>query len=70
MRHWERGVGLTMACGTGAIAAAIAAIQSGRVRSPVRTLVPGGQLVVEWDGTGAAALTGPAVRVFDTEVCI
>jgi diaminopimelate epimerase len=68
LRHWERGVGMTMACGTGAVAAAAAAIKSRRVCSPVETLVPGGRLVVEWDGEGAARLTGPAVRVFDTEV--
>jgi diaminopimelate epimerase len=70
LRHWERGVGLTMACGTGAIAAAAAAIESGRVSSPVVTFVPGGRLVVEWDGKGVAILTGPAVRVFDTEVMV
>ncbi len=68
MRHWERGVGLTLACGTGAVAAATAAIASGRVSSPVITFVPGGRLVVEWDGESVATLTGPAVRVFDTEV--
>ena len=68
LRHWERGVGMTMACGTGAVAAAAAAIESRRVCSPVETLVPGGRLVVEWDGKGAAHLTGPAVRVFDTEL--
>lgn len=68
LRHWERGVGLTMACGTGAVACAAAAIADGRVESPVEALVPGGRLVVEWDGRGSAALVGPAVRVFDTEV--
>jgi diaminopimelate epimerase len=68
LRHWERGVGLTMACGTGAVAAAAAAIVDRRVTSPVEALVPGGRLVVEWDGEGRASLTGPAVRVFDTVV--
>jgi diaminopimelate epimerase len=66
--HWERGVGLTMACGTGAVACAVVAIASGTVTSPVEVFVPGGRLVVEWDGAGNAYLTGPAVRVFDTEV--
>ncbi len=70
LRHWERGVGVTLACGTGAVAAATAAIESGRVSSPVTTFVPGGRLVVEWDGKGAATLIGPAVRVFDTEVWV
>jgi diaminopimelate epimerase len=66
--HWERGVGLTMACGTGAVACAAVSIASGTSTSPVEVFVPGGRLVVEWDGTGNAYLTGPAVRVFDTEV--
>jgi diaminopimelate epimerase len=66
--HWERGVGLTMACGTGAVACAAAAIERGLVVSPAEVVVPGGRLVVEWDGEGEAYLTGPAVRVFDTEV--
>jgi len=68
LRHWERGVGLTMACGTGAVACAAAAIRRNLVVSPVETRVPGGRLLVEWDGAGNAWLTGPAVRVFDTEV--
>jgi diaminopimelate epimerase len=68
LRHWERGVGLTPACGTGAVACAAVAIRQNLVSSPVETFVPGGRLVVEWDGTGDAALTGPAIRVFDTEV--
>ncbi|MGC2633382.1 MAG: diaminopimelate epimerase [Candidatus Cybelea sp.] len=66
--HWERGVGLTMACGTGAVACAAVAIASETASSPIEVFVPGGRLVVEWDGTGNAYLTGPAVRVFDTEV--
>ncbi|MEO9169578.1 MAG: diaminopimelate epimerase, partial [Candidatus Baltobacteraceae bacterium] len=68
MRHYERGVGLTMACGTGAVAAAAAAIERGAARSPIDVSVPGGELVVEWDGRGAAFMTGPAVHVFDTVV--
>ncbi|HEY1977980.1 MAG TPA: diaminopimelate epimerase [Candidatus Baltobacteraceae bacterium] len=68
VRHWERGVGLTMACGTGAVACAAAAIDRNLVESPVDVLVPGGRLVVEWNGAGQAFLTGPAVRVFDTAV--
>jgi diaminopimelate epimerase len=68
VRHWERGVGLTMACGTGAVACAVVAIDSGLLASPVDVFVPGGHLVVEWDRAREAFLTGPAVRVFDTEV--
>lgn len=67
VRHWERGVGLTPACGTGAVACAVSAIASGRVVSPVELAVPGGRLVVEWDG-GDAYLVGPAIRVFDADV--
>jgi diaminopimelate epimerase len=67
-RHWERGVGLTQACGTGAVACAAVAIEKGLATSPVEVFVPGGRLVVEWDGEGEAYLTGPATRVFDTEV--
>jgi diaminopimelate epimerase len=65
VRHWERGAGATLACGTGAIAAVVAAIERGYVSSPVDVFVPGGKLVVEIDSAGAR-LTGPAVRVFDT----
>jgi diaminopimelate epimerase len=68
VRHWERGVGLTPACGTGAVACAAVAIERGLAASPVEVLVPGGRLVVEWDGRGAAYLIGSAARVFDTEV--
>lgn len=67
-RHWERGVGLTQACGTGAVACAVTAIGLGLVRSPVNVHVPGGRLLVEWDGNGEAYLTGPAQRVFETSV--
>jgi diaminopimelate epimerase len=68
VRHWERGVGLTMACGTGAVACAAVAVERGIVGSPVEVFVPGGRLVVEWNGGGEAYLIGPAVRVFDTDV--
>lgn len=70
VRHWERGVGPTLACGTGATACAAAAISSGRAVSPVEVLVPGGRLLIEWDGRAAATLTGPAVRVFDAKVTL
>ncbi len=68
--HWERGVGATMACGTGAVACAAVALQRGSVSSPVEVFVPGGRLVVEWNGRDGASLTGPAVRVFDTRIAI
>jgi diaminopimelate epimerase len=68
VRHWERGVGLTMACGTGAVACASVAIERKLAESPVEVFVPGGRLVVEWNGSGLAYLIGPAVRVFDTDL--
>jgi diaminopimelate epimerase len=68
VRHWERGVGSTMACGTGAVACAVAALERKLLVSPVEVRVPGGRLAVEWGGSGRAYLTGPAVRVFDAEV--
>lgn len=59
-RHWERGSGLTQACGTGAVAAAVIAIQRGKVISPVQVDVPGGTLRVIWNGA-SAQLEGPVV---------
>lgn len=59
VRTWERGVGETAACGTGAGAAAVAALVHGRVQSPVEVGTRGGRLQVDWDGTGVLALTGP-----------
>lgn len=68
VRHWERGVGLTPACGTGAVACAAVAIERGLTTAPVQIFVPGGRLLVEWEGRGVAYLIGPAMRVFDAEV--
>lgn len=68
VRHYERGAGLTMACGTGAVASTVAAIGRGDVSSPVLVRVPGGELTIEWDGSGHAFMTGPAVHVFDTTI--
>jgi diaminopimelate epimerase len=70
VRHYERGAGLTMACGTGAVASAAAAIVRNAAKSPVTVRVPGGELIVEWDGKNDAYLTGPAVHVFNTEVAV
>ncbi len=68
--HYERGAGLTMACGTGAVASAAASIERGFTASPVTVRVPGGELEIEWDGGDKAFMTGPAVHVFDTVVAL
>jgi diaminopimelate epimerase len=49
MRVWERGVGITQACGTGACAVAAAAIQKGLSHSPVTVSMPGGDVTIRWD---------------------
>lgn len=69
-RVWERGAGATLACGTGACAAAVAALATRRVGSrEVRVLLPGGELEVEWKGPGEPVfMTGPASFVFEGEL--
>ncbi len=64
IRVWERGAGLTLACGSGACASVVVAQRQGRVRSPVRVDLPGGQLTIEWDGAGSVFMTGPAEYAF------
>jgi diaminopimelate epimerase len=68
VRHYERGVGLTMACGTGAVACVAAAMARSRVSSPVTVNVPGGELLIEIERDGRAYMTGPAAHVFDTTI--
>ena len=69
LRVWERGAGETQACGTGACAAAVAAISQGWMDSPVSIDLPGGRLTIEWAGPGKSVMmTGPAVRVFEGQV--
>ena len=66
MRHWERGAGLTLACGTGVAASAACVIRLGRAATPLTVDVPGGTMDVEWGGGDAdpVFLTGPAAEVF------
>ncbi|MCM2131502.1 diaminopimelate epimerase [Larsenimonas rhizosphaerae] len=69
LRVFERGVGETRACGTGACAAAVAGIQQGVLESPVNIDLPGGQLTLEWAGEGhSVIMTGPAERVFEGRI--
>jgi diaminopimelate epimerase len=66
-RVWERGVGATLACGSGASATVVAARMLGLVRNKVDIILPGGALAIEWDGRGEVYLTGPTERVFTGE---
>jgi len=66
-RVWERGAGITLACGSGACAAAVAAQLHGLVGRRVDITLPGGGLTVEWDGAGECYLAGPAEFVFEGE---
>ena len=69
LRVWERGVGETLACGTGACAAAVAGILRGALDSPVAVHTRGGKLLIGWAGRGQSVLlTGPATTVFEGEI--
>ena len=66
-RVWERGSGLTMACGTGACAVVAAAHRHEYVNGDVTVELPGGELQVSWPGHGDAVLEGPVEEVFEGE---
>lgn len=68
LRVWERGAGLTRACGTGACATAVAAIRRGLVDAPVTVTLPGGDLLIDWRPGAPIRLTGPATHVFTGEI--
>jgi len=78
LRVWERGAGETLACGTGACAAAVSGIRRGLLDSPVAVQMRGGQLNIEWDGQERDGLdhgqprtvlmSGPASKVYDGEI--
>lgn len=74
MRVWERGVGETLACGTGAAAVAVASRLLHGVSSPVTVTLPGGRLEIEWSGRddqeASVFMTGPARRVFDGDITL
>lgn len=66
LRVFERGAGETQACGSGACAAAAVGIMQGALDSPVRVDLPGGTLMIEWQGEGSPLyMTGDAEHVYD-----
>jgi diaminopimelate epimerase len=69
MRTWERGSGITLACGTGACAVCVAGILTGRTGPRLLVHLPGGDLDLEWRGAGHSVfMTGPAEEVYSGEV--
>jgi len=65
MRTWERGSGITMACGTGACATAVAAVLAGKAERTCTAHLPGGDLDLNWsEKDNCVYMTGPAVEVF------
>lgn len=71
LRVYERGSGETLACGTGACAAAVSGMQLGLLTSPVVVNTRGGQLTIAWDGEGKPVMmTGPAEIVFEGQIDI
>ncbi|PKQ01771.1 MAG: diaminopimelate epimerase [Alphaproteobacteria bacterium HGW-Alphaproteobacteria-12] len=73
LRTWERGAGLTKACGTAACAATVAAIRRRKTKRKVTVTLPGGDLTVEWlpddaNGLGHVLMTGPVAFEFEGEL--
>jgi diaminopimelate epimerase len=64
VRVWERGVGETLACGTGACATVVGGALAGYLERLVRVHLPGGQLIVKWAENNHVYMTGPATEVF------
>ena len=72
MRVWERGSGITMACGTGACASAAAAVKKGYCQSllPVSVVLDGGSLEITVSGSGSVRMTGPAETIYEGETAL
>src|SRR6185437_14141638 len=68
MRTWERGSGITLACGTGACAVCVAGVLNGRTGRKILAHLPGGDLELEWSAAdNCVSMTGPATEVFSGE---
>src|SRR5205085_2751331 len=65
LRTWERGAGLTKACGTAACAAAVAAARNGLTDRQVTVTLPGGKLFIDWTADGHILMRGPAELEFE-----
>ncbi|TXH94084.1 MAG: diaminopimelate epimerase [Rheinheimera sp.] len=71
LRVWERGAGETLACGTGACAAAVIGQMQKTLQAQVRVDLPGGSLQIRWNGPGQPVkMTGPAEHVFDGQMVL
>jgi len=68
MRVWERGVGPTLACGTGACASLVAAVLNQKTERQAKIHLPGGTLEIEWAENNHVYMTGPAQKVFSGKV--
>jgi len=68
LKTWERGAGLTLACGTGACATGVAAIRTKQATSPVKVTMPGGSLTIAWEPGRPVRMRGSATHVFEGEL--
>lgn len=70
MRVWERGSGITLACGTGACATAVAAALTRRAGRKTTIVMDGGELHIQWQEDGHVMMTGPAATVFTGQIAL
>ncbi|MCK4258327.1 MAG: diaminopimelate epimerase [Halanaerobiales bacterium] len=70
MRVWERGAGLTLACGTGACASVVACVKNDLTDAKVTVHLPGGDLLIEWEEGEAVFMTGPASYAFTGQIMV
>jgi diaminopimelate epimerase len=71
LRVWERGAGLTLACGSGACAALVASVRRGLTQRAVRMVMDGGELTLSWPGDDApVTMAGPSSLVFEGRITL